>query len=525
MQITIEPVLWLVEVVVVCLSVKANFFMLFRGDWLDMRNATIINILFVALLASASVLTTIEAAAAQKDTLLDRSERAVDWVSQQAVTYEEGMIAFADETDTFDGRVYTEANARVAWMFQNHYQHLTSRKYEQQFQSAVNFVLTGQAATGDFNEYFDIAQRSWSNSGKLHYWNAFVSAMLSLTAINMRRLPELGIKHEYWTRVISRVETFVERWSDSGLQRDGSWVFTYNDGVRPGIAENGMMLATLSCLSAYEFRWGDRVKGTGYSTIAKKTASWLLDMQEMDQSKWSWGGFYEDRTRTMQISLPNARAMHGILVYWEFISVSVESDPSLYDMLRERLVAWAEGFFGKMRDDFGGPYFQRDANGASKYPKRTLEAAEFIRDIGIIWVDHGEPKYWSWTELTCQWLFGNNEAQTDLQQAKNLKGQTGGFYVGIQQNASVDQRSTTLAVSICAEAMLYALYIDVPEFHRSGLVAAILIIGTLILTRRRRVARNQYHRISERLVQKTHATRRDERLPKISLLSSKRAHR
>jgi 3-hydroxybutyryl-CoA dehydratase len=82
---------------------------------------------------------------------MDRLGRFIFNADKPIVALRPSVVAFADETDTFGGQIYTETNARVAWMFQNYCQHLTSRRYERQIQAAVDFVLAGQAATGDFN--------------------------------------------------------------------------------------------------------------------------------------------------------------------------------------------------------------------------------------------------------------------------------------------------------------------------------------------------------------------------------------
>jgi hypothetical protein len=123
------------------------------------------------------------------------------------------------------------------------------------------------------------------------------------------------------------------------------------------------------------------------------------------------------------------------------------------------------------------------------YPKTTLLAAEFMRDIAIIWIDHGEAKYWNWTEHSYRWMRGDNEAHLDFQEARNLEGQVGGFYAGIQANGSIDRQSTSLITAACTEGMLYALFINVPEFERPLAMIIIIITLTLTVLRRRKQSR------------------------------------
>ncbi len=115
-------------------------------------------------------------------------------------------------------------------------------------------------------------------------------------------------------------------------------------------------------------------------------------------------------------------------------------------------------------DRFGGLGESRTEASVKNYPKRTLAAAEFIRDLALIWVDLGGSYHWSLAEQSYFWLVGKNEMNLGMQQVNNTVATKGGFYAGVESSTYVNRKSITKITAECVEVMLYAMSIDIPEF-------------------------------------------------------------
>jgi len=421
--------------------------------------------------------------------IITRIERGTDWLLGQAVEYRENGYGFISETgEAEEGRIFSEENARVAWTMCNYHLDFTSVKHDRWLKAAVEFVLESQSGTSDFHRYYDLKQKQWAISGSFYYWNAHIIALLAQTAFVMRRLPQRTIEYEFWDRVVQRIRACIDSWIGSSMRPDGSWIFTYPE-PRPTRTEDvGMMLNALSCISGYEQRWGDWSRAERFSGAAQRTCEWVLRQQETDRNSWAYGGFYDDDSKALQTTLSNGRTMFGVLAYWTFIGLTTPQPD--YEGLRKRMIAWTEGFALGMMDRYGGPGESRTPTFLKIYPKRTLTAAEFVRNLALIWVDLGGSYYWSLTEQSYHWLTGKNEMNLDMQQVSNKGATEGGFYAGIENDTHVSRESTTEITAQCVEAMLHAMSIDIPEFPpaRYPMILAIAAIATSLLqaTRRKR---------------------------------------
>jgi hypothetical protein len=351
----------------------------------------------------------------------------------------------------------------------------------------VEFVLNAQTNGQDFCWYYDIGQKQWSVSGAFYYWNSHVTALLAQTAFAMRKLPEGFIEHEFWDRVVQRIESCIDSWISNSMKDDGRWAFSYPDSRPVRIEDVGMMLNALACISGYEKIWGDAGRADRFSRIAQKTCTWILEQQEMSQDSWGYGGYYDDDSRTVQTMVSNSRAMFGLLSFWSFAGLTIQQLD--YNSLRRRMIAWTDGFVLKMTDSHGGPAESRTRNNTSLYPKRTLAAGELVRDLMLIWVDLGGDYYWNLTQRTYYWLVGRNEMSLDMQQIDGTTATAGRFYIGMENATYVNRESSTETTAQCLEAMLHAMSIDIPEFSHRGFTTLAVILTTLVLivqrTRRR----------------------------------------
>jgi len=423
--------------------------------------------------------------------IITRIEKGTDWILEQVVEYRRGRYAFArGVVESIGTRVYLEDNARVAWALANYHKDLTSTRHDRWLKASVEFVLEGQTGDFDFHRYYDTKQEQWVGSGSFYCWNSHVMALLAQTAFTMRKLPEGSIEHTFWNGVIQRIEACIDSWAGAAMKVDGSWEIAYPEPRSVRVEDVGMMLNVLSCVSGYEKMWGDSGRAEKFSKAAKKTCDWILNQQEMNQDSRGYGGYYDDQSKAIQTTLSNGRIVFGLLSFWTFIGLTVQ-EPD-YDLLRKRMIAWTDGFVVKMTDQYGGPAANRTQLLTSLYPKRTLVAAEFIRDLMLIWVDLGGSYYWSLTELTYNWLVGKNEIQRDMQQMNGPTERRGSFCSGMQNSTYVDPESTTETTAECVEAMLHAMTIDIPEFPRFRYPVASTVVASaallIILTRRRRRA-------------------------------------
>jgi hypothetical protein len=438
-----------------------------------------------------------EALATDRSTdIVTRIERGASWLVAQAIEYGAGKYGFSSEVaDSSEARLYCEENAKVAWALSNYHKGFTSTRLDMWLKSAVEFVLDGQSATGDFHCYYDLKRREWILSGSFHYWNAHIMAMLAQSAFLMRNHPKSEIESQFWDRVVQRINMCINSWVDVCMRPDGSWMFTYPDLERPRTEDAAMMVNALICVSGYEQKWGSRDRAEALSTLAEKTFEWILLQQDMDQSSWGYGGFYDDDSRNVQTTLSNARTIFGVLAYWTFIGLT---KPEIdYEPIRRRMIAWVDGFALQMMDSYGGPGHGRTKDLVKSYPKRALTSAELTRDLAIIWVDLGGPYYWSLAERSYHWLIGKNEMNLDMQQVNNTGVTRGGFYAGIENSTCIDKRSTTGITAQCVEAMLEAMSIDIPEFssiRRSTLAMLVTIAATLMCKKRicRRVLKSAH---------------------------------
>jgi len=450
------------------------------------RRVLVSAIMLMSILSASSV--SGGASGAEIDIVI-RIEKGTDWILEQVVEYQRGRYAFSRGVAESNGAgVYLEDNARVAWTLANYHKDLTSTRHDRWLKASVEFVLEGQTGNFDFHRYYDTKRQQWVGSGAFYCWNSHVIALLAQTAFLMRKLPEGLIEHTFWNGVIQRIEACIDFWAGAAMKEDGSWEIVYPEPRSVRVEDVGMMLNVLSCLSGYEKMWGDNGRAEKFSRAARKTCDWILNQQEMNRDFWGYGGYYDDQSKAIQTTVSNGRIVFGLLSFWTFIGLTVQ-EPD-YDMLRKRMIAWTDGFLVKMTDQYGGPAANRTKLLTSLYPKRTLVAAEFIRDLMLIWVDLGGSYYWSLTELTYGWLVGKNEMQRDMQLVNEPTGRRGSFRLGMHNSTYADLESTTETTAECVEAMLHAMTIDIPELPHFKYPAASMIVGAatllMILTRRRR---------------------------------------
>jgi hypothetical protein len=415
-----------------------------------------------------------------------RIERGMSWVLKQTVEYQKNKYCFTSGTGKPDeGEVSSEDNARVALSLSSYHMYLTSDKHDAWLKASLEFVLESQAVTRDFHRYYDTKKGQWVSSGSFYFWNAHIVALLVQTAFTMRRLPEGFVGHEFWDRIIQSVESCIDSWMESNMRTDGSWILVYPDSRPVQTGDVGMILNALSCLSGYEKMWKNGDKADGYSKAAQRTCGWVVSKQEMNPSSWGYGGYYDDDSRKVQTALSNGRAMFGLLSYWAFIGLTIP-DPD-YDLLRKSMIAWTEGFVAKMTDHYGGPGEGRTELATFLYPKKTLAAAEFIRDLTLIWVNLGGARYWSLAEMTYKWLVGSNEMSIDLQQMNDTDTMNGSFFSGIENDTYMDQKSTIETTSQCIDAMLNAMSIHIPELsHPYSMTFLIVAASSVLLSLKRR---------------------------------------
>jgi hypothetical protein len=426
-----------------------------------------------------------------------RIEKGTSWILRQTMEYQKNRYCFTSGTGKPDeGKAFPEDNARVAVSLSNYHMCLTSDKYDTWLRASLEFVLDGQAVTRDFYNYYDTKKGQWVTSGSFYYWNARIAALLAQTAFTMRRLPEGSIEHDFWDRIIQSVEFCLDPWMESNMRTEGSWILVYPDSSPVQTGDVGMILSALSCVSGYEKMWGNVDRADRYSKAAQRTFSWIVTKQEMNPDSWGYGGYYDDYSRTVQTTLSNERTMSGLLAYWTFIGLTVP-DPD-YDLLRKSMIAWTEGFVLKTTDHYGGPGESRTELVASFYPKKTLVAAELIRDLTLIWVNLGGARYWSFAELTYKWLVGGNEMNIDMQQMNNADMTNGRFFTGIENVTYVDQKSTTEITSQCVDAMLNAISVDIPEFSHPHSIASLIVAASLVLLSLERL-RRKHHSHTARL--------------------------
>jgi len=455
------------------------------------RNVCLLVVLFFGMIVMPFPLLVTSAAEVN---IITRIERGTDWILGQAVEYQEKRYGFTSETGN-ERKIFSEDNARVAWTLCNYHRHFTSERHDRWLRASAEFVLESQAETLDFYRHYDLKLGQWAVSGTFYYWNAHIAALMAQTAFTMRTLPEGGIEYEFWDIVIQRIESSIDSWIETSMKTDGSWVFTYPEARTTRTEDVGMMLSALSCISGYEHEWGDRIRAERFYGAAQKTLEWVLEQQEMNRNSWGYGGFYDNHSKTIQTTLSNGRAMFGLLSYWTFVGLMVP-EPD-YGLLRKRMIAWTEGFAVPTMDHHGGPSEHRTETLAKVYPKKTLNAAEFVRDLAFVWVDLGGSYYWSLAELCYYWLVGRNEMNLDMQQVNNTRVVHGGFYVAIENSTHVDTKSTVETTAECVEAMLHAMSIDIPEitFSRSSAVFAVAATAALLLVRAAKRRQTKHRRL------------------------------
>lgn len=70
------------------------------------------------------------------------------------------------------------------------------------------------------------------------------------------------------------------------------------------------------------------------------------------------------------------------------------------------MIDWVAGFVRNMRDSYGGPYYGRNENGVSDYPKTTGAAAWLLQALADIWVNLGGDEYYSDSQKPYAWIVG-----------------------------------------------------------------------------------------------------------------------
>jgi hypothetical protein len=380
-------------------------------------------------------------------------------------------------------RMYSEDAGFVALALSAYQETHYSQQYYSDLMTAVEFVEASQAGSGDFHEYYDVATRTWINGGHLYYWNAY--AMLGPAYAAFVITNQLQSERTHWTSVVDKIRACVDYWVPRLQVGDGSILFSFPDGsARADIASNAALLVSLIHLAVFEYYWGERSLATKYAGWSQKIATWLYSLQEKNNSTWGFGGFYADKSQSLQTTFENGFAMFGLNSYYKAASLLLTNfQPSIAE-LKQAMIDWMVGFVERMFDSWGGTQYARTAARTTAYPKTTTATSLVLQAAIDVWINIGPQVYWSDSQRLYNWITGNNERSIDLQSATNISSEAGGFYEGISQNATMTGSDLGLS-ALALYAIVRAAFVSipgrypVPEFPEMD--ANVILVLTLML--------------------------------------------
>jgi hypothetical protein len=432
-----------------------------------------ISLLFVFLIATNSAGLALAANGLNVET---RIRAAIGYIGGQ-YTSKSGVAGFLHGANGISEtqRIYSLDNGIVALALAAYQQTHNSEEFYQHLKTSVEFLRQAQTSSGDFYEYFDLATNTWVLSGQLYYWDAYALMGAAYGPGEYAAIGEFPQERQYWADTVNMLRLIVEHWVPRSQLPNGAIVFSFpGESSRVDVAANAAMLSALVHIALFEYFWGDLSLATKYAQWAQLIAQWLHSMQEKDPTSWGRGGFYTNNTQTSQLTFENGFAMFGLNTYFKavglFQKTLPDNNPSISE-LRQTMMNWTEGFVENIVDSWNGPQYGRSAAGVVPYPKQTLDAASILQALVDVWINLGSPDvlcdspkcYWAEAAKVYNWFAGSNELSIDLQQAKDLRGGSGGFYSGIQKTGAItDSLLATTALTLFG--MVKASYIQVPEF-------------------------------------------------------------
>ena len=432
-----------------------------------------LSILFVLLLATNSVGLGVASNSLNVET---RIRAAIGYVEGQYVS-KSGVAGFLHGANgpSETQRMYSLDNGIVALALAAYQQTHNSEEFYQNLKTAVLFLKQAQTNSGDFYQYFDLANNTWVLSGQLYYWDAYALMGAAYGPGEYAAIGEFPQERPYWADIVNTLRLCVDYWVPRTQLPNGAIVFSFpGESPRVDVAANAAMLSALVHIALFEYYWGDLTLAAKYAQWSQLIAQWLYSLQEKDPTSWGRGGFYTNTTRMFQLTFENGLAMFGLNTYFKAVGLFEKTLPDTkrsISELRQTMMNWTEGFVEETVDAWNGPQYGRSAAGVVPYPKQTLDAASMLQALVDVWINIGSPDvlcdspkcYWSEAAKAYNWLAGSNELSLDLQQARDLHGGSGGFYGGIRKTGAItDSLLATTALTLFG--MVKASYIQVPEF-------------------------------------------------------------
>jgi hypothetical protein len=420
----------------------------------------------------------------------DRIGAAIDFINGQRLMGSVG--GFLRYTNTSNQRlIYSEDNGIIALALAGYQDTHYPYKFYSSLKSALEFIIQAQSPSRDFYEYYDVAAGSWFNAGKLYYWDSYVIMGAAYAAYvgSSKSADDIS----YWSKVVQRLRVCVDYWLPRRLTVGGSVSFSFpNSPDSPDIAASSAMLIGLIYLALQQYTWGDRGVASTYSAWSQAIASWIYNLQETNKASKAFGGFYSDATGKMQLSFENGLAMFAINKYYSAISLlTTKPAPSVEDSM-QIMINWAEGFAERILDGWGGPQFGRSDGNIIKYPKEVKTASLILQALADVWINiggptirqRGPPYYWSDAYNVYEWLVGENEFKVDLQRDRDIAGIAGGFVDGLSGSGQYSEGTIT-PTTWSIYALIRTSYISIPEFESVPILLPLLILLSLVATRRR----------------------------------------
>ncbi len=355
--------------------------------------------------------------------------------------------------------MYSEDASLVALALSAYQETHYSQDSYSYIKTSADFIGRAQTASGDFYEYFDLNNQSWSNGGRLYSWNSY--AMMGPAYAAFVITSQDQAEKTYWAGVIDILRKCVDSWVVSAQNNDGAVVFSFSDGTtRADIAANAALLVSLTYIALFEHSWGDGNLATKYAKLAQNIASWLFSFQEKNSSVWGFGGFYSDQSRTLQPSFENGLIMFGLNSYYKAASLLLQDfQPSITD-LKQVMIDWMVGFVERLFDSWGGIAYGRGTGGVISYPKTTMGVTSVLQATVDVWINLGPEVYWNDSSRLYDWITGKNELSTDLQSATGPAG-GGGFYAGIDRNGTIGYADLGVD-ALALYALVRAAYVSIP---------------------------------------------------------------
>lgn len=458
----------------------------------------VLAILFVTLIAANSAAPALASNGLNVET---RIRAAIGYIEGQYGS-KSGVAGFLHSVNSSDEAqtIYSLDNGIVALALASYQQTHNSEEFFQNLKTAIQFLQQAQSSSGDFYEYYDLANSTWVLSGHLYYWDAYALMGAAYGPGEYAAIDEFSAERAYWTDVVNMLRLCVDNWIPSTQLPNGAIIFSFpGESPRIDVAANAAMLSALVHIALFEYFWGDSSLAAKYARWSQLIAQWLYSMQEKDPTSWGRGGFYTNATRGFQLTFENGLAMFGLNSYFKAVGLLEKmlpaSRPSISD-LRETMMNWTQSFVEKTVDSWNGPQYGRGSAGIISYPKETIDDASLLQALVDIWINVGSPDvlcdypecYWAEAAKVYNWLAGSNELSLDLQQAKDVRGGDGGFYAGIQKTGVMtDSLLATTALALFG--MVKASYIQVPEFSSVATTAS-TTLETHTLTKNSTLATN-----------------------------------